>query len=36
MRPSQAPFPASRLRRTRQSPAIRALVRDALGEVTPQ
>ncbi|MGB7244807.1 MAG: porphobilinogen synthase [Sulfitobacter sp.] len=27
MRPSQAPFPATRLRRTRQSPAIRALVR---------
>ena len=26
MRPTQAPFPASRLRRTRQSPAIRALV----------
>ncbi|MEM8655213.1 MAG: porphobilinogen synthase [Pseudomonadota bacterium] len=27
MRPTQAPFPASRLRRTRQSPAIRSLVR---------
>ena len=26
MRPTQAPFPATRLRRTRQSPAIRALV----------
>ncbi|MEL6617504.1 MAG: porphobilinogen synthase [Pseudomonadota bacterium] len=27
MRPTQAPFPATRLRRTRQSPAIRDLVR---------
>ena len=27
MRPTQAPFPATRLRRTRQTPAIRALTR---------
>ncbi|MCR9114448.1 MAG: porphobilinogen synthase, partial [Rhodobacteraceae bacterium] len=26
MRPTQGPFPATRLRRTRQTPAIRALV----------
>ncbi|MGH1459191.1 MAG: porphobilinogen synthase [Paracoccaceae bacterium] len=28
MRPTQAPFPLTRLRRTRQSPAVRALVRE--------
>jgi len=28
MRPQQAPFPAARLRRTRQSAGIRALVRE--------
>jgi len=28
MRPTQAPFPATRLRRTRQSPQMRALVRE--------
>ena len=27
MRPTQAPYPATRLRRTRQSPAIRGMVR---------
>jgi len=32
MRPQQAPFPATRLRRTRQSEGVRALVREnALG-----
>ncbi|THF69171.1 MAG: porphobilinogen synthase, partial [Sulfitobacter sp. SK025] len=28
MRPQQAPFPASRMRRTRQSEGVRALVRE--------
>lgn len=28
MRPTQAPFPATRLRRTRATPAIRGLVRE--------
>ncbi|MEM7520261.1 MAG: porphobilinogen synthase, partial [Pseudomonadota bacterium] len=28
MNPVQAPYPATRLRRTRQSPAVRALVRE--------
>ncbi len=27
MRPTQAPYPATRLRRLRQSPAVRALTR---------
>lgn len=33
MQPVQAPFPATRLRRTRQSPALRALVRENALEI---